>query len=224
MLSCGIQRTSRQNIVSIFSLTNGVKALKWRWEKVLSARVSSRTRRQNLQRRLTARVCEAGQSIFFVSLLVHVLHNFQRDVNGFVNRGEYERQQRQKLHQIHGVSPLCLPAPGRFAFRKSSFPRFTGSFRGMSGKWVQEHDHLQCRQHLITAEAASTAYHKIIRFATKTPPASHLCAAPGACFFCGGKLPQCQLAQNTALKFGRHRTGFFQTIYLKFVLIVVLSL
>ena len=115
---------------------------------MLSARVSSRTRRQNLQRRLTARVCEAGQSIFFVSLLVHVLHNFQRDVNGLVNRGEYERQQRQKLHQIHGASPLCLPAPGRFAFQKSSFPRFTGSFRGMSGKWVQEHDHLQCRQHL----------------------------------------------------------------------------
>ena len=76
----------------------------------------------------------------------------------------------------------------------------------------------------LAAEAASTAYHKIIRFATKTPPASHLCAAPGACFFLRGKLPQCQLAQNTALKFGRHSTGFFQTIYLKIVLSVVLSL
>ena len=76
----------------------------------------------------------------------------------------------------------------------------------------------------LAAEAASTAYHKIIRFATKTPPASHLCAAPGACFFCGKSSPQCQLAQNTALKFGRHLTGFFQTIYLKIVLSVVLSL
>ena len=109
--------------------------------------------------------------------------------------------------------------------QKSSF---SGSCLIHSMEWfselVREHDHLQCRQHLIAAEAASTAYHKIIRFATKTPPASHLCAAPGACFFCGESSPQCQLAQNTALKFGRHLTGFFQTIYLKIVLSVVLSL
>jgi len=46
---------------------------------------------------------------------------------------------------------------------------------------------------IIAAEAASTAYHKIIRFATKTPPASHLCAAPGACFFCGEISPNVNL-------------------------------
>lgn len=45
----------------------------------------------------------------------------------------------------------------------------------------------------LAAEAASTAYHKIIRFATKTPPASHLCAAPGACFFCGESSPNVNL-------------------------------
>ena len=127
---------------------------------------------------------------------------------------------------------LCRQAPGRavrhredLLLQKSSF---SGSCLIHSMEWfselVREHDHLQCRQHLIAAEAASTAYHKIIRFATKTPPASHLCAAPGACFFCGESSPQCQLAQNTALKFGRHLTGFFQTIYLKIVLSVVLSL
>ena len=74
--------------------------------------------------------------------------------------------------------------------QKSSF---SGSCLIHSMEWfselVQDHDHLQCRQHLIAAEAASTAYHKIIRFATKTPPASHLCAAPGACFFCGESPP-----------------------------------
>ena len=92
---------------------------------------------------------------------------------------------------------LCRQAPGRavrhredLLLQKSSF---SGSCLIHSMEWfselVREHDHLQCRQHLIAAEAASTAYHKIIRFATKTPPASHLCAAPGACFFLRGKLP-----------------------------------
>ena len=45
---------------------------------------------------------------------------------------------------------------------------------------VREHDHLQCRQHLIAAEAASTAYHKIIRFANEnTPGIAPVCGTGG---------------------------------------------
>lgn len=83
---------------------------------------ASITRCQSLQRRLTARVSEAGQSIFFVLLLINVPHNFQSDVDRLVNHSGYERQQRQNFQQSHCASPLCRPASGRFAFQKSPFP------------------------------------------------------------------------------------------------------
>ena len=81
--------------------------------------------------------------------------------------------------------------------QKSSF---SGSCLIHSTEWfselVREHDHLQCRQHLIAAEAASTAYHKIIRFATKTPRPPPL-DKPGKIHYttnrkgadCNGQLP-----------------------------------
>ena len=66
------------------------------------------------------------QSIFFVLLIVDVLHDLQRDIDSFVDRSEYECQQRQNLQQSHRASlPLCTQASGGAAFQKKSFSRFT---------------------------------------------------------------------------------------------------
>ena len=82
-------------------------------------------------KRLTARVSEAGRSIFFVMLLINVLHDLQRDVDGLVDHSEHERQQRQNFQQSHRASPLAFRHREDSLFKKSPFPRYTGSFRGM---------------------------------------------------------------------------------------------
>jgi hypothetical protein len=55
----------------------------------------------------------------------------------------------------------------------------------------------------LTAEAALTAYHKTRIFATKTPGSAPVRAAGSFAFLQTVSAPQCQLAQNSARKFGR---------------------
>ena len=96
------------------------------------------------QRRLTAQVCEAGQSIFFVLLALDVLQYLQRNVDRFADHGDDERQQGQRFQQRHWAS---LPSPSGLRedplFQKSSFP---GLHLSHSTEWfserVREHDHL----------------------------------------------------------------------------------
>ena len=75
------------------------------------------------QKRLTARVSEAGQSIFFVMPVLDVLQHSQRKVHCTVDHGNNERQQCQSFQQCHWASPLCRQAPGRSQFlKKVPFP------------------------------------------------------------------------------------------------------
>ena len=84
------------------------------------------------QRRLTAQVCEAGQSIFFVMLALDVLQYLQHDVDRFADHCDDERQQGQRFQQRHWASPLCHQAPGRSAFTKKFLSRLAPeSLHGM---------------------------------------------------------------------------------------------
>ena len=80
------------------------------------------------QRRLTAQVCEAGQSIFFVLLALDVLQYLQRNVDRFADHGDDERQQGQRFQQRHWAS---LPSPsglGEAWLKKVLLPQAAGSF------------------------------------------------------------------------------------------------
>ena len=156
-------------------LTNPVKYTILRIEKVLTAMVSSSSGESVVK---NDRLLSEGMSgHFFLPLeIVHV-----------ISKVMYTAPPRSVSSSTTCSNVMRHPPLSAFASGEAK------SFSSPLARSRKELDHRLCNQHLIAAEAASTAYHKTIRFATKTPPASHLCAAPGACFFCGESSPNVNL-------------------------------
>jgi hypothetical protein len=139
--------------------------------------------------------------LFVVVMVFFSLLEFPCDFKGHMYDGDDKRQKHQNLGDRHPTSLLPPKASGEITSKAALLT--PASLWSEFAEPVRTQSRLAFWVNALTAEAALTAYHKTRIFATKTPGSAPVRAAGSFAFLQTVSAPQCQLAQNSARKFGR---------------------
>ena len=133
--------------------------------------------------------------LFVVVMVFFSLLELPCDFKGHMYDGDDKRQKHQNLGDRH------------LSIRRDHFKKLPSlipaSLWGELAEPVRTQSRLAFWVSALTAEAALTAYHKNRIFATKTPGSASVRTAGSSAFSANLFRTQCQLAQNSARKFGR---------------------